>query len=323
MDASGRYKVYLAVGGLALAGLTLLGLRIVTGSVGRLLDLLASVSPSVLAQVLILIIAGEAVRAVRLVVIARVNGVGIGFWGALAARLLGRWAALLSPASAASTPLRAGVIGAYSGAGVGEATAIAIMETLYDLILPVLFALFIGIAGFPETWLLLLVAITVLGLWGAGILFARTPSVEELVLRLTGRKEWWCYARRQRLLFLSLLRGGLSYRVVLPSLLLTLLAHVVEAMAVGASIGWEGGLIWWLIVLEASYAASMAPTPGGALVFEYGLAPLLDSRHIVAWRLAFIMAGLLPGSLIIVLVPRMRKYLEDVYRGIDKCVDRE
>lgn len=314
-----RHRVYLALGGVLLVVLSLAGMRIVVGPLPTILEMILSIPPLLLAQVVILIMAGEAVRAVRLALLARLMGHRLPLRGALVARLVGRWAALLSPASAASTPMRAGVIGAYSGISVGAATGLAIIETIYDLLLPVLVTLAIGLLGLPKTWLLLLVSATVAALWGAGVAFARTPSVEEIVFKLTRRREWWCYARRQRLLFLQVLRGGVSPRILAPGLGLTIMAHLVEALAVGAALGWLGGLAWWFIVLEVSYAMSMAPTPGGALVFEYGLGALLDPGELVAWRASFIIAGLLPGTLLLVLVPRMRVYLSSVAQGIVGC----
>ncbi|MEB3862254.1 MAG: flippase-like domain-containing protein [Desulfurococcales archaeon] len=318
-QSKSRHKMYLALGAIVLVVLTILGLRLVVGPLPVVIDIILSIPPEMLLQVLAFIVAGEAVRAARLVVLARLMGHRLGLTGALIARLVGRWAALLSPASSASTPLRAGVIGAYSGMSIGAATGLAIIETIYDLILPVVMALIIGLVGLPETWILLLVSAVVAALWTLGVAFARTPTVEELVLRVTGRREWWCYARRQRLVFLEILRGGISARILAPGLLLTLVAHALEALAVGAALRWSGEFVWWFIVLEVSYALSMAPTPGGALVFEYGLEALLDPRELVAWRASFIIAGLLPGTLILVLVPRMRAYLASVARGIEDC----
>ncbi|MCE4602932.1 MAG: flippase-like domain-containing protein [Desulfurococcales archaeon] len=319
LQGESRYKVYLAIGAIVLVGLTLLGLRLVVGPLEVVLKIILSIPPSTLLQVLAFIVAGEVVRAVRLVVLARLMGHRLGLTGALVARLVGRWAALLSPASSASTPLRAGVIGAYSGISIGAATGLAIIETIYDLILPVVMALIIGLMGLPGTWILLLVSMVVGALWIAGIVFAKTPTVEEMLLRVTGKREWWCYARRQRLIFLEMLRGGISTRILAPGLILTLAAHALEAIAVGAALEWDEGFIWWFIVLEVSYALSMAPTPGGALVFEYGLEAMLDPRALVAWRASFIMAGILPGTLILILVPKMRTYLSAVARSVEDC----
>ncbi|MEB3773709.1 MAG: flippase-like domain-containing protein [Desulfurococcales archaeon] len=317
----GAYRRYLVLGSIALVVFTLIGLRIVVGPLGSVWDIITSIPPGSLIIALAFIVAGEVVRGFRLVIIARLLGIKVPVVGAIVARLLGRWASLLSPASIASTPLRAGVIGAYSGLGVGEATGLSILETIYDLVIPVFLTLIIGVLGFPDTWFLLLVALLVSGLWVLGILFANTPTVEELVLRYTGRREWWCYARRQRLLFLKILRGSLSFWLAASSLALTLVAHLLESIAVGSMVSWSGGVLWWFIVLEVSYAMAMTPMPGGALLSEYGLGSIMSGEDLVRWRTTYILAGLLPGSLLLVLIPSLRRYLEEISKGLGECVE--
>ncbi len=314
-----RKLEYLAVGAILMVTLSIIGMWIVVGSIGKVLSLITSIPFVILAGTLVFIVASEVVKALRLYLISRMLGVRLSFTGAVVARFMGRWAALLSPASMASTPVRAGIIGAYSGASIGEATAISILETVYDIALPLTITIVVGLLGLPSTWFLLLTSIIISGLWIAGFLFARTPTTEEIVFKLTRRRSWWCYARRQRLLFLTVIEKSMAPSIIAVSLVTTLIAHLVEALAVGVVSEWDNNLLWWIIVLEVSYAMMMTPTPGGALLFEYGLGSLLPPRELVYWRLSYVISGIIPGTGIFLLVPRIRTYLREAGRRIEEC----
>ena len=314
-----RRLEHLAIGALLMTILSLTGMWLVVGDIRDLVSIITSISVEILLGTLVFIAASEIVKALRLYIISRMLGVRLSFTGAVIARFMGRWAALLSPASMASTPVRAGIIGAYSGSSIGEATAISILETVYDIILPLAVTITVGIMGLPSTWFLLATSIIIAGLWVAGFIFARTPTTEEIVFKITRRESWWCYARRQRLLFLSVIEKSMAPGVVAVSLVTTILAHMVEALAVGVASGWENGLLWWIIVLEVSYAMMMTPTPGGALLFEYGLGSLLQPRELVYWRLSYVASGIIPGTGIFLLVPRIREYLREAGKSIEEC----
>ncbi len=320
-DAERRLRrlEHLAIGALLMTILSLTGMWIVVGDVRDLASIIISIPIEILLGTLVFIVASEIVKALRLYIISRMLGVRLSFTGAVIARFMGRWAALLSPASMASTPVRAGIIGAYSGSSIGEATAISILETVYDIILPLAVTITVGILGLPSTWFLLATSVIIAGLWIAGFIFAKTPTTEEVVFKLTRRKAWWCYARRQRLLFLSVIEKSIAPNIIVASLATTILAHIVEALAVGVASGWENNLLWWIVVLEVSYAMMMTPTPGGALLFEYGLGSLLPPRELVYWRLSYVISGIIPGTGIFLLVPRIREYLREAGRDIEEC----
>ena len=316
-----RRLEHLAIGALLMAILSLTGMWLVVGDMRNLVSIITSISIQIIVGTLVFIAASEIVKALRLYMISIMLGVRLSFTGAVIARFMGRWAALLSPASMASTPVRAGIIGAYSGSSIGEATAISILETVYDIILPLAVTITVGIMGLPSTWFLLVISIIIASLWIAGFIFARTPTTEEIIFKITRRKSWWCYARRQRLLFLSVIEKSMAPGIVAVSLVTTVLAHIVEALAVGVASGWENSLLWWIIVLEVSYTMMMTPTPGGALLFEYGLGSLLQPRELVYWRLSYVASGVIPGTGIFLLVPRIREYLREAGKSIEECTE--
>ncbi|MEB3780479.1 MAG: flippase-like domain-containing protein [Desulfurococcales archaeon] len=314
---------YLLAGGLLLVVLSLIGVYMIIGGIREVLVILRNMDPLKLALGVIFIILGETVRAVRLKLIARVRNASIPLTGALIARLLGRFAGILTPASMASTPVRAGVIGSYTGLSLGESVAISISETIYDTFIPVLIAMSLGIIGLPDTWPILAISVIIAGLWAAGLSYARTPGVEEAVARYTGRRDLWCFARRQRILFLETLKSNMDQRLIATSMTLTLLAHSIESLAIGVILDWSQGLIWWLMVLETSYVMTMTPTPGGALLFELGLNIVLTPTMTVEWRTLFVIASLLPGIVIVTLIPKLRVYLYQIASSIGECEEGE
>ncbi len=310
---------YLVSGGLLLVSLSLLGVYLILGGIGDLLSIIAEIDPFKLVAGIVFIISGEMLRSLRLKIIARSRGVDIPLSGALIARLLGRFSGILTPASIASTPVRAGIIGSYTGLNIGESIAISITETLYDTFIPVLITISLGLIGLPHTWPLLLIALIISGLWLIGLYYARTPGIEEAIARYTGRRDLWCFARKQRMLFLKTLKSSMDQKLIVMSMFLTLLAHSIESLAIGLILEWRQGLIWWLMILETSYVMTMTPTPGGALLFELGLAVILSPGSTVEWRTIFVVASLIPGIIIVTLTPRLRIYIYQVTSSISEC----
>jgi len=113
----------LLVGGAFLVVLSTLSLVGVSGGPGRLAEYLASIPLDALAAALVLLLAADLVRVARLMLLARAEGARVGFRAALAARLVGRFFGILTPAYTGATPARAAVLAAMERIEPGEALA--------------------------------------------------------------------------------------------------------------------------------------------------------------------------------------------------------
>jgi len=319
----------LAVGALLMALLSGLALMGIAGGPRELAHIIASLDPALLAASFLILFVAEAVKAVRLVVLGWLEGVRIPLGWAMIARLVGRFFGVITPAYTGATPARATIVSAAARVGVGEAFAITTVESVYDSFLPVGVTLLLTIPLLPATWLPFLVSLFILFMWLGGLGWARTRSFERFLRKRLRSEKLLCYALRQREEFFQALRRSTRPRHIAATLTLTLAAHVVEALSILLLVAGVSGFAQAVapeqvfrafLALEVSHVMVMSPTPGGALLFEYGLTGILSTGAIVAWRIVYVLFSLIPGVLLLALIgPVRRGIAEVVERGVSRC----
>jgi len=279
------------------------------------------------------LLGGEMIRAIRLVLLGKSEGACMSYTTALLARLIGRFFGILTPAYTGATPARAAVIASYTEISMGESFAIATLESLFDVFLPVFITLILTIPFLPATWLPFTVSLFIAGMWLAGLSWARSNRFASSMNRLFRgkRRKYLCYMLQQRDLFFKTF-GELSRKPLLlaTGLLLTIAAHIVESVSIIllahglTEIINLSSVIRAFLAMEVSHVMVMTPTPGGALFFEYGLVGILSSGVLVVWRITFIVFSLLPGILLVTVAKRAKAYIEEgVKREVSACDEED
>jgi uncharacterized protein (TIRG00374 family) len=304
---------------------------LIAGDPASLARLLLETDPLQLAKVSGLILAAEALRAARLVLITRHMGKRMSFASAMAARLLGRLAGLVTPGSFASTPVRAAVIGAYSGLHIGSALGAAVLETLADSLVASIIALASAIPLLPKGIPVVLLSLFAASLWLAGTAAAASASLADRAYRRLGLPvKIKCKIEMQRRLLVDVLSQVKHARFTVALSLLTVAAYLAEAASVLEA--WGSPLPGAALLLlpaalggvSAAYVASAFPTPGGSGVVELALSVYLDPRSLISWRLAQLAVGVLPAALILVVIPNLREYFTaKASLGGDECDDKD
>ncbi len=295
---------------------TPLALIHISGGLEDFLSHIRSMSLRVLALSIFILLLAEAVKAARLTIIGEQLDLPISFTASLVARLSGRFIGVLTPAYAGATPTRAIILSAYTKHEPGTTFGLAVMESVLDTMLPVAIAIIFAIPYLPSSWLILLVAACLGAAWLLGILYARSHALEKSILKSRLPRRAKCYILEQRNLFVRWMSRVISPRVFLPALGLTIVAHIIEAIALIIVIG-EGShitpslIIQVFAVLEASYVLTMSITPGGAGFFEYGLAGILDPSSLIEWRLVYLAFSILPGFIIVATIKPVRSYIRE------------
>ncbi len=262
---------------------------------------------------------GEIIRAVRLSLFSRFQGVEVSFSVSLLSRLMGRFFGVLTPAYSGATPTRAAVLSSYTGVSVGKALAITTMESLFDVFLPVSITLVLTIPFLPETWLPFSISLLIAFLWLGGLGWARSTRFVGLLEKILKgrRRRYICYLLDQRELFFKTLSElGRTPLLLVTAFILTIIAHIVESISILVI---SKGLLVMInpqsivkafLAMEISNVMVMAPTPGGALFFEYGLVGVLSSGVLVTWRLTFIIFSLLPGLLLFTVGKKAKQFID-------------
>ncbi len=290
----------------------------ISGGPRELIRVARGVDPVVLAASFFLLSLAEIVKAWRLSLIGERLGVKIPLTVSTIARFSGRMVGVLTPAYSGATPTRSLIVSAYTGRPPGVTFGIATMESLMDTLISVTVVIVMAIPYLPESWLMLLVALCIGGSWIGGLLWARSDSFERVINRIKMPENFRCYILGQRKLFLESLREASRLGILSVSVLVTLGAHIVEAM--GLLVVLKSGLYYIaspllvlraFLLMEATYVLSMSITPGGALFFEYGLAGLMDPRSLLTWRVVYLAFSLLPGLVIALTVSRVRRYISE------------
>ncbi len=317
----------LGVGAALLAALSSLSLASIAGGPGRLADYVASLGGRVLGLSMLFLLLADAVRAVRLMVMARLEGSRVGFSSAMVSRLVGRFFGILTPAYTGATPARAATLAALESMEPGRAFALAALESVYDSFVPVAFTVVLTLPLLPSTILPLLVSLFILVMWIGGLGWARTKSFARIVSRAVKSERLRCYILEQRELFFRVLSRGARPPNAAPALALTIASHAIETLSVlvivhggleGVSSSGVHALVLSFLALEVTHVMIMAPTPGGAILFEYGLAGFLPAEAVVHWRIVYVLYSLLPGGILLILAGRLREYaarLEEVEPG--------
>jgi len=319
----------LVVGAAAMAALSALALTGIAGGPRELVEIVLSLDPALLAASFLILFLAELVKALRLVVLGFFEGVRIPLGWAVVARLVGRFFGVITPAYMGATPARATIVSAAARVGVGEAFAITTVESVYDSFLPVAVTLILTVPLLPATWLPFLVSLFILFMWLGGLGWARTRSFERFLRKRLRSERLLCYALRQREEFFSALKRSMRPSHVGATLSLTVAAHIVEALSILLLVAGVSGFASAVVpdqvfraflALEVSHVMVMSPTPGGALLFEYGLTGILTAGAIVAWRIVYVLFSLIPGFMLVLLIGQVREgIVEVVEKGVSRC----
>jgi len=295
---------------LATLAIAVAALTLAVGGPGRLVAELAQVDPYRLAASAGLLVAAEALKGLRLCLLA---GRRARLGACVTARLLGKAASAISPAGAAGVPTRGAVLAGASGIEIGRALGAALGETLADNIVAlgvILGGAILGHASIP----VVLVALLVAALWVGGSAAATSARLAAAVYRrLRVPEDVRCGIERERELALRALAALLTRRAAPPTLLATAAAHLLEAASVMVFWGRWGSPEAWLLSLlavEASYIMVSIPTPGGSGAVEYALTAYLGPTLALYWRLTYLLASLSPLALAYTVLPSLRRYLE-------------
>ncbi len=316
----------LILGLIILAIFSTLSLIHIVGGIGNLLTIILNIQPTVLLASFIALFIAEIIKSWRLSLIGKLMNLNIPLKDSLLARISGRFVGVLTPAYAGATPTRAIIISAYRGLSPGNSFGLSVYESILDSFIPVFFSLFLLIPLLPKSWLSVLIALFILIMWIGGIGYASTDRIENFLKRINAPEELICYVSGQRKLFLKAIRSSVSLRITIPSVLVTLISHFIEAYALyivllgTISLIQPVVLLKAFIFLEASYVLTMSPTPGGSIFFEYGLAGIMSSSSLVAWRIVFLLFSILPGAIIVLTIKSVRNYIEQaLIREVKEC----
>ena len=325
-DRARRAWRKLLIGLLLLSVLSAGSLMHIVGGPGNLLDILLNIRLDVLIASFSILFIAEIVKSWRLTLIGRLLGFRIPVKDSLLARISGRFVGVLTPAYAGATPTRAIIISAYTGLSPGNSFGLSVYESILDSFIPVFFSLLLLIPLLPDSWLSVLVALFILGMWIGGIGYASTDKIERFLRRINAPEELVCYVSGQRKLFLSAIKSSTSTRILFPTVTVTLISHAIEAYALYIVLTGHFSLvdpvsfIKAFILLEASYVLTMSPTPGGSVFFEYGLSDIMNSYSLVLWRVVFLLFSILPGAVILVAIKSVRNYIEQaLVREVKDC----
>ncbi len=316
----------LVLGMIILSMLSLASLLHILGGPSGFVRAVKNINPRVFIASFTLLFLAEIVKSWRLTLIGYLMGIRVPVKDSLIARISGRFTGILTPAYAAATPTRAIIVSAYTGLEPGKSFGLAVYESLLDSFVPVTFTLILLIPLLPKSLIPVLIALFIAFMWIGGIGYVSTDRIERLMKRLGFPEEAICYVHHQRMLFVRAIKSSANPRILLPSLFVTLAAHMIEAYALYTVL--TGSLIIHsltellkaFILLEASYVLAMSPTPGGALFFEYGLAEMMNPQSLLAWRIVFLVFSLLPGLIIVLTVKPVRRYIEEaLIRDVQEC----
>ena len=316
----------LALGAVLLAVIVPSTLALLLGGPLELARALAGVDPARIAAALALILAAEAVRAVRLQVIMSAAGYRLPFHASLAARLIGRLVGLLTPGSVGSTPARAAVVGAYSGAPIGASLGGVVLETLSDSLVAALAAMAASLPSLPSSLPVLLASLFTIALWSAGTAAAVSERIAyEAYARLGLPEGLRCRLEAQRRMLVEALGEVRDPAFSARLAALTVAGFALEAYSVLAASGaLDPSLLpVGVAAVSAAYVASVFPTPGGGGLVEVSLGVFLDPQTLLAWRLAQLAAGLLPGVAVLAVIPALREYVREGALGGGGCPQLE
>lgn len=324
----GRKKPWrrLLIGLVLLLFLSTGALAHIGGGPRQLARLLLSLDPLTISAAMLALFIGEIVKAWRLTFISERTGRRVPLRVSALARFSGRFVGVLTPAYTGAAPTRSLIISAYTGAPPGESFSLATMESILDTILSVIVVLLFTAPLLPESWLVFLVSLCIGASWLLGVFWAGSDGFARFIRRLRLPENLECYILNQRDLFMRGLREASRMRVLTPSLLITVLSHIIESIALliiitkGIIIYSLGLVVKSFILMEATYVLSMSITPGGSLFFEYGLAGLLSPEDLLAWRVVYLLFSILPGLIIVVALRPVRHYIEEALeREVTDC----
>jgi hypothetical protein len=254
-----------------------------------------------------LLMAGYFLASIRLMIIhARYTGRRLPLLDYYKARLTGNLAAFLTPSAVGGELGRAGYL-ALKGFSFTEMLAVSYFEVFFDVVFTSLTALVFSLSQFPWS---LPVALTSGGSIAAWI-------IASLLLIYTGRRygnNAGSSVRQFRgfldkfaswALTLSVAFWNTSSRIKFIDLLviiaLTLLAQVLQASSVLPLLGGLSHAYFEEAFRGYFYsqALSSLPSPGGAIVSEYGLSLSLAPGYVVAYRLVYALTNIVPGLIIL------------------------
>jgi uncharacterized protein (TIRG00374 family) len=305
------------LGVIAVITISLIALLIIAKGFRNLIIELRMLNPYNFLLAILLIYLGEVVRALRLQLIMKSFNKTLSFRYSLLARLLGRFAATVTPGGSGGSPARASIIGTYSGTEIGEALGVSLIETFADTLWPATFVLFVSIIG-VRSIIMLIVSIAIAGLWIAGTLVVSSfKLMVKIYKRLKLTKSLLCRIERQRTLFVEALKRVKNLRLLALITFLTIIAHLLEAYGILVL-----GNVWdpmtdsmlfirVLAAVESSYLLISIPTPGGSGGIEYGLYLYLGSSLAIKWRTTQLIASLLPGVLLSIFTPKVLNYIRE------------
>ncbi|MCI4462321.1 MAG: flippase-like domain-containing protein [Thermogladius sp.] len=254
-----------------------------------------------------LLMAGYLLASVRLMIIhARYTGRRLPLIEYYKARLAGNLAAFLTPSAVGGELGRAGYL-ALKGFSFTEMLAVAYFEVFFDVVFTSLAALVFSFSQLPWSLPVALTAGGSIAAWVAASLLlfytgrrygGNAGSGVRRFKGLLGKLTSWA-------LTLSVAFWNTSSRVKFVDLLavvaLTLLAQVLQASSVlpllgGLSPDYVGEAFRGYFY---SQALSSLPSPGGAIVSEYGLSLSLAPGYVVAYRLVYALTNVVPGLIIV------------------------
>ncbi len=326
-SSKGNLKKYV-IGILLLFIISFTALLIISKGLSNLIDEIKSINPMNFLLSISMIYLGEVVRAIRLKELVKSSGKDIGIGPSTFSRLLGRFAATITPGGFGGSPTRASVIGSYSSSEIGEALGIALLETFADTIWPAVFLIIISLTRI-RSWIVTAIALFVVVMWLSGTIIVSSYRITKRIYRrLNLSKGLLCRIERQRSLFVNALKKIGNLRLLLTITLLTIASHMIEAYGILILEGlWNpfylSNFIYFLkamAAVEASYILVSVPTPGGSGGVEYGFYLYIGSSLAVKWRIVQLSASLLPGLFLAILAPRLLYYIKETsFPEVSEC----
>ena len=317
-EAGRRGSVFktMAFGGLVLVAIVTASMALIVGDLGKFLEEVSSISAVDLAIVSSLMLAAEAVKALRLKAFT-----GASIIASFYARLIGRFAGALTPGGVGGTPTRATIIGAYTGIPIGRAMGASILETMGDSLIPAIIVLVPAVMLLPGSIFVLLMCVFVLLSWLGGLTAVSSVRVVNYfyskLLKLVPRMDIICLIEEQRKKFIDSVSEVKSLDKFLVFISTTLVSHLLELYSIlyfysktlESTLG-LGDVMEAFVALETAYVMIAFITPGGSGAVEYGLSVFLPPEVMVKWRIIQILVGVVPGFTIAVSIPRLREYIK-------------
>ncbi|WP_440059674.1 lysylphosphatidylglycerol synthase domain-containing protein [Thermogladius sp. 4427co] len=269
-----------------------------------------SSNPLAMAASSTLLLAGYAVSSLRLKIIHyKYTGRRLGFTEYFKARLVGNTLAFITPSAVGGELGRAGYFTIH-GYSLAEMLAVSYFDVFFDVLITNIVGLVFSISYLPWSLPVIIVAISTLGIWfstivalavvgnSRGIRFPRAFEKTRLVSR-------WLHKLADFVNALAESFRDVLEKISLPDLLAILLLSVLSQGLLSSSVFLiqddytREGLEKSVEAYFFSQALSSLPTPGGAVVSEYGLSLGLSPGYVVVYRLVYALTNIVPGLIIL------------------------